>query len=213
MDDRTVLVLVVAVSVLAAAVLVIGAYAFWWGPMWWSRDTSPVPPAGTMGRWNMMGSMMGGMMGYMMGWCPCMQWMSGGGAVPQQPQQPTPPSRSPDVELTVYAGDFGFGLRPDSILSPGPELRVKVGSLVKLTVVNVGQALHVLTVVRELREDPNAEPVFRGAAAGTPRNPIPPGSSVTVYFVADKEGTYYYVCNVPGHVSLGMWGRFVVEST
>jgi plastocyanin len=26
------------------------------------------------------------------------------------------------------------------------------------------------------------------------------------------EGSYYYVCNVPRHTSLGMYGRFVVES-
>jgi len=179
-------------------VLVVGAYAFWW-PMWWAPWSAWGTPMGPMN----------GRMGPMMGWCPCMQWMWGSG--PSSQQQPAPP-REPDVELTVYAGDFGFGLRSDAISSPGPELRVKVGSLVKLTVVNVGQAVHVLTVVKDLREDPNAVPVFSGAYAGTPNNPIPPGSSVTVHFVAEKEGSYYYVCNVPGHVRLGMYGRFVVES-
>jgi uncharacterized cupredoxin-like copper-binding protein len=187
---------------LAALVLVVGAYAFW-GPMWWMPGNAWGTP---------MGPMMGRTMGPMMGWCPCMQWMWGSGPQSQQRQQQPPPSRSPDVELTVYAGDFGFGLRPDAITSPGPELRVKVGSLVKLTVVNVGRAVHVLTIVGDLKEDPNAVSVFSGASAGTPRNPIPLGSSVTVYFVAEKEGSYYYVCNVPGHTSLGMYGRFVVES-
>jgi len=193
--------IVIAVVVVAALVLVVGAYAFWW-PMWWAP-------------WSAWGTPMGpttGRMGPMMGWCPCMQWMWGSGPWSQQPQQQPAPPRNPDVELTVYAGDFGFGLRADAISSPGPELRVKVGSLVKLTVVNVGQAVHVLTVVKDLREDPNAVPVFSSAYAGTPRNPIPPGSSVTVYFVAEKEGSYYYVCNVPGHTSLGMYGKFVVES-
>ncbi len=203
MDERSVIVAVVVAVAVAAAVLVIGAYAFW-GPMWWAPGS-----AWRNGMGPMTGRMPGGMMGPMMGWCPCMQWMWGSG--PWSQQQTAPP-REPDVELTVYAGDFGFGLRPDAITSPGPELRVKAGSLVKLTVVNVGQAVHVLTVVRELREDPNAVPVFEGASAGTLRNPIPPGSSVTVYFVAEMEGSYYYVCNVPGHTSLGMYGRFVVES-
>ncbi len=201
MDEKWIVVVLLVTVALAASVLVVGAYAFW-GHMWWTPGNAWGTP---------MGPMMG-RMGPTMGWCPCMQWMWGSGSPSQQPQQQPAPPRNPDVELTVYAGDFGFGLRPDAITSPGPELRVKVGSLVKLTVVNVGQAVHVLTVVRELKEDPNAAPVFSGAYAGTPRNPIPPGSSVTVYFVADKEGSYYYVCNVPGHVSLGMYGRFVVGS-
>jgi len=198
LDEKWIVIAVMAVVVVAALVLVVGAYAFWW-PMWWAPWSAWGTPMGPMN----------GRMGPMMGWCPCMQWMWGSG--PSSQQQPAPP-REPDVELTVYAGDFGFGLRSDAISSPGPELRVKVGSLVKLTVVNVGQAVHVLTILKDLTEDPNAVPVFSGAYAGTPRNPIPPGSSVTVHFVAEKEGSYYYVCNVPGHVSLGMYGRFVVES-
>ncbi len=199
MDEKWVVVVLLVAVALAASVLVVGAYAFW-VQMWWAPDSGWGAP---------MGPMMGRTMGPMMGSWSCMQWMWGSGSQPQQ--QPAPP-RNPDVELTVYAGDYRFGLRPDAMTSPGPELRVKVGSLVKLTVVNVGQAVHVLTVVRDLREDPDAVPVFEGASAGTPRNPIPPGSSVTVYFVADRVGSYYYVCNVPGHVSLGMYGRFVVES-
>jgi uncharacterized cupredoxin-like copper-binding protein len=202
LDEKWVLVVAMVAVALAALVLVVGAYAFW-GPMWWAPGNAWGTP---------MGPMMRRTTGPMMGWCPCMQWMWGSGPQSQQRQQQPPPSRSPDVELTVYAGDFGFSLRPDAITSPGPELRVKVGSLVKLTVVNVGRAVHVLTIVGDLREDPNAVPVFSGASAGTPRNPIPPGSSVTVYLVAEKEGSYYYVCNVPGHTSLGMYGRFVVES-
>lgn len=135
-------------------------------------------------------------------------WMT-----PQQtrPPQETQPQRSPDFEFTIYAGDYGFGLSGDTISSPGPELRVKQGSLVKLTLVNIGRAMHVLTVVGELKEDPYVLPIFEGAQAGSLSNPVPPGGSLTVYFIADKPGTYYYICNIPGHVRLGMWGLFVVE--
>jgi uncharacterized cupredoxin-like copper-binding protein len=137
----------------------------------------------------------------------------GWGVVPPQQQLAPPPSRSPDVELTLYAGDLGFGLSPDSISSPGPVVRVKAGSLVKLTVMNVGRAFHVLTIVRELGENPNTEPAFKGAAVGSLSNPIAPGASGVTYFVADREGAYYYVCNILGHVSLGMWGILLVESS
>lgn len=156
-----------------------------------------------------MGPYAWGWMGRMMGVCPCMGWTWGNPPQPQPQQQA--PAREPDVELVVYAGDFGFGTSRDSITTPGPEIRVKRGSLVKLTLVNVGNAVHVLTVVNELREDPSASPAFPGAQAGTPSNPLAPGQSVTIYFVAGRPGTYFYVCNVPGHVTLGMWGRFVVE--
>ncbi|MCS7117429.1 MAG: multicopper oxidase domain-containing protein [Thaumarchaeota archaeon] len=156
-----------------------------------------------------MGPSSWGWMGRMMGVCPCAGWMWG---APQRPQpQQQAPTSEPDVEFVVFAGDFGFGRSRDSITSPGPEIRVKRGSLVKLTLVNVGNAVHVLTVVGVLREDSGASPVFPGAQAGTPSNPLAPGQSLTVYFVADRPGTHYYVCNVPGHVTLGMWGRFVVE--
>ncbi|MCS7095030.1 MAG: multicopper oxidase domain-containing protein [Thaumarchaeota archaeon] len=162
---------------------------------YWGQGTGPMKPTGWMGR--------------MMGVCPCMGWMWG---APQQPQpQQQAPTSEPDVEVVVFAGDFGFGRSRDSITSPGPEIRVKRGSLVKLTLVNVGKAVHVLTVVGVLRGDSGASPVFPGAQAGTPANPLTPGQSLTVYFVADRPGTYYYVCNVPGHVTAGMWGRFVVE--
>lgn len=150
-----------------------------------------------------------GWMGRMMGVCPCMGWMWGHSQRPQPQQQA--PAREPDVELVVYAGDFGFGLRRDSITTPGPEIKVKRGSLVKLTLVNIGNAVHVLAVVNELMEDPRASPAIPGAQAGTPSNPLAPGQSVTVYFMAERPGTYFYVCDVPGHITLGMWGRFVVE--
>jgi uncharacterized cupredoxin-like copper-binding protein len=62
-------------------------------------------------------------------------------------------------------------------------------------------------VVSDAKDDPGAKPAFEGAYSSL----VYPGGSATIYFKADKPGTYYYVCNILGHVSMGMWGMFLVE--
>lgn len=37
------------------------------------------------------------------------------------------------------------------------------------------------------------------------------GSSTTITFVADKSGTFYYTCTIPGHSDLGMKGEIVIS--
>jgi len=158
-------------------------------------------------------AMMGGRgswMWQMMGQCPCMMWMWGAPAqAPPQGRQDS--EAAPDVDLTIYAGEaggrFGFGLTKDSISSPGPPIRVKSGSTVKITLINVGTLYHAIMVVSDAKDDPGAGPAFEGAYSSL----VYPGSSATIYFKADKPGTYYYVCNILGHVSMGMWGMFLVE--
>lgn len=57
---------------------------------------------------------------------------------------PLPP---PNVSVTLYAGSvsltvYGFGNSATSITSPGPTLTFKVGDVVNMTVVNVGNMPH-----------------------------------------------------------------------
>ena len=33
----------------------------------------------------------------------------------------------------------------------------------------------------------------------------------TVHFIAVRAGTYYYLCQVPGHAQMGMYGELVVR--
>ncbi len=129
-----------------------------------------------------------------------------GGAAPAQLQ--------PDVTIVLYAdelpgGRFGFGLSPDNITSPGPEIRVKAGQVVELRLVNLGNLRHGVAIVQSV-EKTNPVVLFN-AIVGPPNNPIPPGGEGSVIFVASQPGEYYYQCPVPNHGPKGMWGVFIVE--
>ncbi len=120
----------------------------------------------------------------------------------------------PDVTITIYGGElpggkFGFGLSPDELSTPGPEIRVKQGAVVELRFVNVGKLRHGLAIVPSV-EKSNPTILFN-ALVGPPNNPIPPGGEGSVVFVASQPGEYYYQCPVPNHGPKGMWGKFIVE--
>ncbi|MCS7142357.1 MAG: multicopper oxidase domain-containing protein [Aigarchaeota archaeon] len=110
--------------------------------------------------------------------------------------------------ITVYGNEYGYGLTPAQITSPGPTITVKVGEKVTLRLINVGELPHTLAVVSERRFDARA---LWGAEIGKPNIPIQPRGSASVTFIPDRPGTYYYVCTVPAHIELGMWGLFIVE--
>lgn len=117
-----------------------------------------------------------------------------------------------DVELVILGGEmggvFGFGLEEDVIISPGPEMQVNQGDLVRLTFTNAGLTAHSFGIVSEV--DSDARALF-GAAVGDATRPLAPGQTGIVTFKADTAGNYFYVCTVPGHALLGMFGTFVVD--
>ena len=41
-------------------------------------------------------------------------------------------------------------------------------------------------------------------------NPLKPGEGGSSEFIAGEEGTYYYICTVPGHREQGMVGEIIV---
>jgi nitrite reductase (NO-forming) len=120
----------------------------------------------------------------------------------------TQSAQEPTVEITLYAGEtaknFSFGLTPDNLTSPGPTLRFKVGDVVQIRLVNVGKLHHDFAITDAPKQ--NATVLFNARI-----NVISPGENSSVIFVPNQAGEYYYICQVPGHVNLGMWGRVIIE--
>jgi plastocyanin len=129
------------------------------------------------------------------------------------------PTSGPTVALTLYEGDkltpIGmqglFGLTQSSLTSPGPQLNFTVGDVVSITVFNAGNSLspHNWAIV-DAKSD--TAPVVFGAQVGSGSNPLSPGASASTKFTVNQAGNFYYVCQVPGHVELGMWGTVVVTA-
>ncbi len=108
-----------------------------------------------------------------------------------------------EINATLY----GFALAGQSLSSPGPTIVVRLGDTVTINFTNVGGNVslpHTFNIV-----DSSGYIAFPDV--GTPDNPINAGQSGSATFTADKAGNFTYVCLVPGHKQLGMWGTFVVE--
>jgi nitrite reductase (NO-forming) len=116
--------------------------------------------------------------------------------------------RKVTVQITLYAGEtssnFSFGLSPDNLTSPGPTLRFTADDVVQITLVNVGKMPHSFAVTDASKQ--NATVLFNARIS-----PVSPGANSSVIFAPYEAGEYYYVCQVPGHVSRGMWGIVIVE--
>ncbi|WP_420546525.1 plastocyanin/azurin family copper-binding protein [Nitrosopumilus sp.] len=89
-----------------------------------------------------------------------------------------------------------------------PEIRVNSGDEVTVTSANLGNSFHAFGVVANPDDFNN---VIWGSEIGSMSNPLKPGESGSVTFMAGAPGTYYYICTVPGHAMQGMQGTFVVE--
>ncbi len=142
----------------------------------------------------------------------------------QPSSNPTPsptqaPSTSPSgsgsaVSKTIYAGEksasvYGFGNSASTIDSPGPALTFKVGDVVTLTLVNSSPNMpHNWAMVSDKS---TVSSVVFNAQIQSGSNPISPGASKSVTFTITQAGNYYYICQVPGHVALGMWGTVTVN--
>ncbi|MDH2906577.1 MAG: plastocyanin/azurin family copper-binding protein [Candidatus Nitrosotalea sp.] len=117
------------------------------------------------------------------------------------------------VEFTVsfvMSADFkqyAFDALPGQ---PGtnPDITVKSGDTVTIHVKNDSKSYHAFGVVTD-PNDPSS--VLWDSAFGTPDDPLKPGQSGDVTFVAGAPGTYHYICTVPGHAALGMDAKFIVE--
>ena len=89
-----------------------------------------------------------------------------------------------------------------------PNIRVNSGDEVTVSANNIGKSFHAFGVVTN-PDDFNS--VVFDSEISSANNPLKPGESGSVTFMAGAPGTYYYICTVPGHALQGMQGSFIVE--
>ena len=89
-----------------------------------------------------------------------------------------------------------------------PDIRVNSGDEVTVSANNIGKSFHAFGVVTN-PDDFNS--VVFDSEISSANNPLKPGESGSVTFLAGAPGTYYYICTVPGHALQGMQGSFIVE--
>jgi uncharacterized cupredoxin-like copper-binding protein len=121
---------------------------------------------------------------------------------------------SPNVNIELYEGEisstlYGFGFSPSNLTSPGPRLAFKVNDVVNVTVTNVGQFPHDWAIVSN-NQSSSAPVLFRAQIASS-TDPLQHGQSGSVVFTVAQTGNFYYICQVPGHEDVGMWGNVVVN--
>ena len=102
--------------------------------------------------------------------------------------------------------DFSFN---EQLGEPGanPTLNAQVGDKLVFNVVSDGISFHAFGVTAE---ETGTAGIFPGSEIGTATNPLTKGQSGTAEFIPPSEGTYYYICTVPGHREQGMVGEIVV---
>ena len=91
-----------------------------------------------------------------------------------------------------------------------PTINMSVGDKVVFNVVNDGMSFHAFGVTQDTE---GFSGVIPGSEIAAPTNPLKPTESGTSEFIAGEEGTYYYICTVPGHRAQGMVGEIIVSGS
>jgi nitrite reductase (NO-forming) len=91
-----------------------------------------------------------------------------------------------------------------------PTINMSVGDKVVFNVVNDGISFHAFGVTQNTE---GFSGVIPGSEIAAPTNPLKPTESGTSEFIAGEEGTYYYICTVPGHRDQGMVGEIIVSGS
>ena len=103
-----------------------------------------------------------------------------------------------DLAFNALTGEEGHN--PDFVVNSGDE--------VTFTAANAGKGFHAFGVAASPDDFNN---VLWGSEIASATAPLKSGESGSSTFTAGAPGTYYYICTVPGHASLGMQGSFIVE--
>jgi plastocyanin len=114
------------------------------------------------------------------------------------------------TNIDIYGGEYGFGASASSIGSPGPEMVLTHGQTVTINFHNVGTMAHNWALTTD-KADGSTNLAFSGAQIASGSSPVQPGDTQSVTFTVGNAGSYYYICQVDGHVSLGMWGPVTVQ--
>ena len=88
-----------------------------------------------------------------------------------------------------------------------PTINMNVGDKVIFNVVNDGVSFHAFGVTKDTE---GFGGIIPGSEIASPSNPLKAGESGSSEFVAGEEGTYYYICTVPGHREQGMVGEIII---
>ena len=88
-----------------------------------------------------------------------------------------------------------------------PTINMGVGDKVMFNLVNDGVSFHSFGVTKDAE---GFSGVIPGSDIGTASNPLKPGEGGSSEFIAGEEGTYYYICTVPGHREQGMVGEIII---
>jgi len=88
-----------------------------------------------------------------------------------------------------------------------PTIEMSVGDKVIFNVVNDGKSFHSFGVTKDTE---GFSGIIPGSEIASASNPLKAGESGSSEFVAGEEGTYYYICTVPGHREQGMVGEIIV---
>ena len=88
-----------------------------------------------------------------------------------------------------------------------PIINMNVGDKVVFNVDNGGKSFHSFGVTKDTE---GFGGIIPGSEVATASNPLKPGESGSSEFIAGEEGTYYYICTVPGHREQGMVGEIIV---
>ncbi len=91
-----------------------------------------------------------------------------------------------------------------------PTINISVGDKVVFNVVNEGMSFHAFGVTQDSE---GFAGIITGSEIAAPTNPLKPSESGTSEFIAGEEGTYYYICTVPGHRAQGMVGEIIVSGS
>jgi len=118
-----------------------------------------------------------------------------------------------NVQVTLYAGEisgtqYGFGYNSNTITSPGPTLTFKVGDVVNFALFNAGTMPHNWALVNA---NQTSAKVLFGAQIASGTIPVEVNQSESVVFSVTQAGSFFYICQVAGHVQSGMWGSVVVN--
>ena len=113
-------------------------------------------------------------------------------------------------DLTFIESDdfrtLAFNVLP-SETGNNPTIQMNVGDTVVFNVDNGGISFHAFGVTKA---DEGFAGIILGSDIGAASNPLKPGEDGSSEFIAGEEGTYYYICTVPGHREQGMVGEIII---
>ena len=120
---------------------------------------------------------------------------------------------NPNISVKLYSDEisasvYGFGNSSSTVTSPGPTLTFKVGDVVNATLINVGDMPHNWALVNTNQASAN---VLFDSEIASETVPLQTNQTGSVIFTVTQAGNFFYICQVPGHLQLGMWGNVVVN--